>query len=682
VVGFRSTRSAFGSDRHLGLVHWWWLGLSVRAKGLTVIVIPLVALVIAISASLVLQGQEDRERGAVQGALRLSNAASVVLQDALNGETGVRGYGATGDPVFLQPYTFALARIGPDRMRLAAAAAAEGIPGQAQAAVANAAARFASLARIRSDIGHGIPIRTLTPALLRGKKSMDVLRLQIARIIAVAGRVQAGRGRAVSSLEAKVDLLNAVGLGLGILAGLGGAILFSSGISRRVRAAVGNAERLGAGEPLESVEPAGDDLGRLADALVDAQRLLTQRAEGMAQARDAAVRANQAKNSFLSHTSHELRTPLNAILGFAQLLALSDLDEADSDSTGRILQAGHHLLALINELIDIARIESGELSVSIEPVPVLPVVDEAARLMGQLAADRSIEIIQHSAHPGLAVQADRHRFLQILVNLLSNAVKYNRRGGSITITCRAEPAGQVSTVVADTGPGIALDDIERVFIPFERLGAEQTAIEGTGIGLPLAKALAEAMGGCLSASTILGEGSAFTVSLPRAADMAHVPVVDTEPGRADGAPVAGQPLVAAGDTIRILYIEDNPANVEVITRFLATRPNTSLRSVTEGRAGLESAVVDLPDVILLDLHLPGLQGDQVLTELKAEPRTAAIPVVVLSAEAAPAVIRRLRTLGACHYLTKPVDLAELGGLLDSFTGPVMGYGPTDRAAPI
>ncbi|HEV3068949.1 MAG TPA: hybrid sensor histidine kinase/response regulator, partial [Streptosporangiaceae bacterium] len=374
-----------------------------------------------------------------------------------------------------------------------------------------------------------------------------------------------------------------------------------------------------------------------------------------------AMNATEAKNSFLSSTSHELRTPLNSILGFTQLLQMSDLSDEDMDGVERILGAGRHLLALINELIDIARIESGDLSLSVEPVLVRLVIEQSSQLMAPIAAEHSIRIIQHCAHPALAVHADRQRLSQVLVNLISNAIKYNHRGGTVTISCRKDGTGQADIVVADTGPGLSPQNIEQIFIPFERLGAEQTAVEGTGIGLPLARSLTDAMGGRMTASSVPGQGSAFTISLPRAPDLVHVPA----PGLAPASQAAALHAPARA-SLSILYIEDNPANVEVVTRFLRGRPNTTLRSETSGRAGIDRAARDLPDIILLDLHLPDLHGDQVLSELKAEPATAPIPVVVLSADASHGVIHRLLANGALAYLTKPIELAELGKLLDTF----------------
>ena len=492
--------------------------------------------------------------------------------------------------------------------------------------------------------------------------TMDLLRRQVADLIAAPTALVAVLHNKLTALQTRIELLDIAGLVLGLLAGLAGVALFTSGIASRVGMNAENACRLGEGRPLQPVVYAGDEIGRVAELHLTAEALLASRGAQLTAARDAAVKATEVKNSFLSSTSHELRTPLNAILGFAQLLEMSKLSDEDSDGVERILSAGHHLLALINELIDIARIESGDLSLSLEPVLVRPVIEEISQLMAPIAAERSIRIIQHCASPALTVQADRQRLSQVLVNLISNAVKYNHRDGTITISCQEEGAGQASIVVSDTGPGISPENIERIFIPFERLGAEQTAVEGTGIGLPLARALTDAMRGQLTASSVLGQGSAFTVSLPRVPDLVHVPV----PGLAPASRAPG-PHPPAGANLSILYIEDNPANVEVVARFLRSRPNTRLRSEASGRGGLECAVRDEPDLILLDLHLPDLHGDQVLGELKAEPATAAIPVVVLSADASDGVIRRLLASGAFAYLTKPIELAELGELLDTLT---------------
>jgi signal transduction histidine kinase/ActR/RegA family two-component response regulator len=635
----------------------WWLDRSVRVKGMVVVVVPLLALILIVLASLVLQSNERQERRVGRAASALSTSADQVLADAVNAETGVRGYVATGNPKFLDPYNLTLTRFTKDLATFRAAAAVEGDGGAAQVVEASAATAMQELAELRAAVADG-PTGPLQQELLVGKQTMDNLRGQVADLAEKPDAIVAVRRTDINRMESQIGALTIAGVILGILGGFLGIVLFTSGISRRVIAIAANAERLGQGQPLQPRTSARDELGRLTKALVHAEGLLASRTAELVTARDAALSATQSKNTFLSSTSHEIRTPLNAILGFTQLLQLSDLSGEDRDGVERILRAGRHLLALINELIDIARIESGELSLSVEPVLVRPLAEETCQLMATLAADRSITINLRSPEPGLAVFADQQRLRQILVNLVSNAIKYNRRGGTVSIACQSEGDHRVSLVVTDTGPGIRPADLERIFAPFERLGVEQTGIEGSGIGLPLARALAQAMTGQLTASSVDGEGSAFTVTLPRAATAWGQDRIDV--------PRPAVPPVDLGTApMRILYIEDNQANIDVVTGFLK-RTNIVLRSVMTGEAGLEAAARDLPDLILLDMHLPDIGGEEVLIRLRAEPATADIPVAVLSAEVAPAVMRRMRASGVGAYLTKPLDLAELGDVIRSF----------------
>jgi signal transduction histidine kinase/CheY-like chemotaxis protein len=640
----------------------WWLDRSIRVKGMVVVTVPLLTLILIVLASLMLQSNERQERQVGRAASALSTSADQILADAVNAETGVRGYVATGNPKFLDPYNLTLTRFTNDLATLRAAAAAEGDGGAAQVVEASAATAMQELAELRAAVADG-PTGPLQQDLLVGKQTMDTLRGQVASLAAEPTAITAARRADIIRLESQLDALTIAGLVLGILGGFLGIVLFTSGISRRVIAIAANADRLGQGQPLRPPPPARDELGRLTKALIHAEELLASRAAELITARDAALSATQSKNTFLSSTSHEIRTPLNAILGFTQLLQLSDLSAEDRDGVERILAAGRHLMALINELIDIARIESGELSLSVEPIMVRPLAEETCQLMAALAAERSITISLCSPEPGLAVLADQQRLRQILVNLVSNAIKYNRRGGTVSITCQAEGDHQVSLVVTDTGPGIRAADLERIFAPFERLGVEQTGIEGTGIGLPLARALAQAMAGQLTASSVHGEGSAFTVTLPRAVMPWGQERIDVP--RPAAAPIPPVDLGAA--PIGILYIEDNPANIEVVARFLKPVTNVVLRTAMTGEAGLEAAIHERPDLILLDMHLPDIPGEEVLRRLQAEPATADIPVAVLSAEAAPGVIRRMRDSGVVAYLTKPLDLAELGRLIRSFS---------------
>lgn len=389
------------------------------------------------------------------------------------------------------------------------------------------------------------------------------------------------------------------------------------------------------------------------------------------EARQAAEAANQSKNEFLSRMSHELRTPLNAVLGFGQLLELDDLDESQRESVTQIVKGGRHLLGLINDVLDISRIEAGNLAMSVEPVSTADMLDEILTLMRPVAAARQVALI--AADPGsnrdLHVMADHQRLKQVMLNLVSNAIKYNRPAGAVTVS--VEPAGQrrLRIVVADTGPGISPDNLNRLFVPFERLGAERSDIEGTGVGLALSRRLAEAMGGTLQVQSTPGEGSRFWIELAEA-DSPLNDLDETKPpssliGQSDGIEIARH---------KVLYIEDNPPNLRLVERILARRDDIETIEAMQGGIGLALAQEHHPDLILLDLHLPDLPGDQVLQQLKSNPNTATTPVVILSADATPHQIERLLAAGAITYLTKPLDVQQLLSVVEQ----TLGSAPTPQ----
>jgi signal transduction histidine kinase/AmiR/NasT family two-component response regulator len=641
----------------------WWLDRSIRVKGLTVVAIPLLALVAVTGSSLALQRQERGERRVAIAASAVSGATASVVADAVGAETGVRGYAATSDPRFLEPYTAALADVNTHVEALNRAA------GPAQRVQAGTVTdlvdeEFARLADIRGAVTAGFSDAELGPLLLIAKVVMDSLRAEAAVLMDRPSHLVVQKRAAISRLETVIEVVELTGLGLGLLAGLLGAALFTSGISRRVRVAADNADRLGQGRRLLAAAPSDDELGRLGAALTRAYEVLAARLGDLSEARDQALLASRTKNDFLSRTSHELRTPLNAILGFAQLLEMSDLDQDDRDSTARILAAGRHLLALINEVIDIARVESNELMLSIEPVALDGLIREVGALMGPLATARGITIEYRHPDRGLAVYADQQRLRQVMINLASNAVKYNHHGGMIRIGYHPGLDSQIELTVTDTGPGLSAEQIERVFLPFERLEAEQHGIEGTGIGLPLALALTEAMRGTLEVASTPGHGSTFMVRLPAAADIA--PEIAGDPARATASAPA-PPAVhtdAAADSLVVLSIEDNSANTELLSRLFQAWHATTLYAASSAYAGIALAQRIKPDLILLDLHLPDLPGEEAFALLRAEPTTADTPIVVLSADATPGTIRRLHARGAMRYLTKPLDLQELRSVLD------------------
>jgi signal transduction histidine kinase len=381
-------------------------------------------------------------------------------------------------------------------------------------------------------------------------------------------------------------------------------------------------------------------------------RALTAANNALHAARREADRANRAKSDFLSRMSHDLRTPLNAITGFAELLQMDPLTPDQADSVTHILRGGRHLLNLITEILDIARIEAGRLNVSLEPVQVSEVLGHAIALVQPLAGQRHIAIHTAIVDAEVQVFADRQRLNQVLLNLLSNAIKYNREGGQVRM--RVRPVGsRVRIDVADTGAGIPREKLQLLFTPFERLGAEQSGVEGTGLGLALSKALVEAMHGTLRAASVIDEGTTFSLELPGT--------------NGAGAAVADSTQVAAirGDVLgTVLYIEDNAPNAQLMRRILSRRPGVSLRHAADGRSGLAMLTADPPDLVILDLHLFDMSGEEVMRHIWENPRTRGLPVAVLSADATPGSRRRLLASGAFRYLTKPFEIASILQLID------------------
>jgi PAS domain S-box-containing protein len=377
--------------------------------------------------------------------------------------------------------------------------------------------------------------------------------------------------------------------------------------------------------------------------------------EAIMQAREA-DRANQAKSEFLSRMSHELRTPLNAILGFGQLLEMDSITSRQHEYVEDILKGGRHLLELINEVLDIARIEAGRMAISPEPVSVQQVVQESLSLIAPLAALENVRLEDGTAGiPEQFVLADRQRLKQVLLNLLSNGIKYNRSGGLVALSCESMPEGRLRIKVSDTGPGIPPDRLDRLFVPFERLGAEDTAIEGSGLGLALSKRLIEVMGGTMGVDSIVDRGTTFWVELALA----------ESPAQQGREAMSGLTTFSAPPTAgTVLYIEDNLSNLKLVENLLELRPEVKIIAAMQGRLGLDLARQHRPEIILLDVHLPDMPGGEVLRRLQDAPETRHIPVVVISADATRAQIDRLLAGGARAYLTKPLDVKKLLELLD------------------
>ena len=373
------------------------------------------------------------------------------------------------------------------------------------------------------------------------------------------------------------------------------------------------------------------------------------------EAREQAENANRAKSEFLSSMSHELRTPLNAILGFGQLLGTGrkdPLSDRQRDQVQHIMRGGEHLLELIDEILDLARIEAGKLDLSIETVGTRDLVDECLSFARTLATKSGITIEDRTDVSMPALWTDQRRSKQAILNLLSNAVKYNREGGTVWLDAEGRDECSLRISVTDTGPGIPEDRQSNLFQPFNRLGAEATEIEGTGIGLVLTKRLVEEMGGTLGFRSALGEGSTFWIDFP----LAGGEVSDQSPERPDEQ-VAD--LSIGSDQRLLLYVEDNPINLALIENVIEDIPNLTMISTHTAELGLALAEDRKPDVILLDINLPGMDGFEAVRHLKESGATKDIPVLALSANAMAASIERGRQAGFRAYLTKPVKVPEL-----------------------
>jgi signal transduction histidine kinase/ActR/RegA family two-component response regulator len=506
--------------------------------------------------------------------------------------------------------------------------------------------------------------------LVRQKSSTDAIRGVLASMTGTEDSLLKGRQATLNGRQEWAEVLVGVALAAGIMGGLLAMAAFTQGVVGRLRRLRQDADSLHDDGELGPVDESADEVGVISRRLHEAVRRQRQLEAESVAARRAAEAANEEKTGFLSRMSHELRTPLNAVLGFAQLLEM-DAQPDQRDSLGQIRRAGKHLLELINEVLDISRIESGNLALSPEPVMVSDLISEALDMMAPVAAERQITLHGDLEGCDCHVRADRQRSKQVLLNLISNAVKFNRVGGTVDLHCEDGGDGMLRIEVRDNGIGIPAEDLSRLFTPFERLSASSDT-EGTGIGLALSLRLAQAMHGRIEATSNVSEGSTFTLVLPLAAEVGGPPEVlplATAAGEPD--PQARQPGRAT-----LLVVEDNLSNVRLLEKILRRRSNWKMLHAGHGRLGLELAAANRPDLILLDLHIPDMPGDEVLRRLKAEPVTADIPVAMVSADATRGQIERMIANGAALFLTKPIDVEELLYLLDH-TAAAMVLPPED-----
>jgi signal transduction histidine kinase/HPt (histidine-containing phosphotransfer) domain-containing protein len=392
------------------------------------------------------------------------------------------------------------------------------------------------------------------------------------------------------------------------------------------------------------------DLGRLTHEL---ESRIRERTAALEAARQEADRASEAKTAFVARLSHELRTPLNAMRGFSQILAGEELPPDQAEAARHVSAAAEHMTALVDELLDTARIEAGQFRLELSTVHVATVVASVVELAGSLAAEHDVTIALQEPEAGLAVVADGRRLRQALLNVVTNGITYNRRGGTVALRVDTASADRVRLDVIDTGPGIAPGDLDRVFTPYDRLGLGPET-SGLGIGLALSKRLVEAMGGTISVESELDVGTRFTIDLARA-----------EAAAAPGdVPPEALPARDLGRR-RVLYIEDNLTSMKLV-ELLVRGPEIEFVGKTTAAEGLAAAREERPDLILLDLELPDRSGEDVLRELRAEPALRAVPIVMLSGVAERESVRRLLEAGADDYLTKPIELDRAAEVIDRF----------------
>jgi len=401
----------------------------------------------------------------------------------------------------------------------------------------------------------------------------------------------------------------------------------------------------------------GDIIGYLLIGIDNSVRKLVEAELNEAMA--AAEKANRAKTDFLSGMSHELRTPLNAVLGFAQLMESGSPPPTVSQKRNldQILKAGWYLLDLINEVLDLSLIESGKATLSSEPVSLSEVMLECRAMIEPQAHKRGIGLKFARFEAPYFVKADRTRVKQVLINLLFNAIKYNKPNGAVSVEYSLSTADSIRISVRDTGAGLAPEQLAQLFQPFNRLGKEAGAEEGTGIGLVVTKRLVEMMGGAIGVDSTVGVGSVFWIELnltaaPQLAAPEEQGVVHAQAQAADARPRT------------LLYVEDNPANLELVEQLIARRPDLRLLSAADGDLGIEFARTYQPEVILMDINLPGISGIAALKILRADSSTAHIPVIALSANAVPHDIARALNAGFFNYLTKPIKVDQFMEALD------------------
>lgn len=650
-----------------------WSDMSLRAKALAVTAPALAAILLSTGSLMIVTSREQAAERGLTTALDEQRALTQFLSDDLNMEATVWNYAESVSPTTYTspPEESLLASAHQESRQVARDLSAIGSYVRNDQVARRHLARITSLVARDDELDRQMEQMATLPNLqsdtflgLVAQEGLTVISIRTGVTTIMQGQAAsrtAAARRSVANVRTALYLTVLASVIVGIGGGLASVMLFTSGVGRRIRLLHRAARDMEEGRPPDHLPTGTDEIGSLGRALRHASEMLAEREAGLQEAREAAVVASNAKSDFLARMSHELRTPLNAIIGFGQILEVEDPTDDQRDSVGHILRAGTHLLNLINEVLDIARVESGHLDLSIEPVSTGELVHEVIDLLRPLAAERNIELRAGKSDAKLTVAADHQRLRQVLINLVSNAIKYNRPGGTATV--EASPAAIVGTVrisVTDTGIGIPPARRGDVFAPFERLDAEGSEIEGSGVGLSLCRRLIEEMDGSIGFDSMVGEGSTFWVELAAA-----------QPGTAAKGALRWAPEGVPEGTVvtdylgraRILYVEDDRSNLALMEKIMRHHPHLEMVSATRGKQALELAVESPPDLVLIDTHLADMTGEELVAALRCDPTTAATPIIVVSGDAMDSSITRLRSAGATAYLTKPFSLREFNDAL-------------------
>ena len=625
-----------------------WKDLPLGIKGICVITLPLLVLLASLGSLYVREQESTQLENKLRLALQNQRDIQKVHTLLIEASTGVRDYLLTGDKHFLNIF-FEVERGLPDIL----SALEKQLDDDAQKS------RLASInplvkqnlydLRVLSEYESNIASEALINKFKAQVSTLDKLRYEIEKLNAEEAILVAKDQQDVVKQRQRHITITLIAAFTGIIGSILAVWVYSGTIVRRVRLLRDSAGHLARAEALDLPSSSRDELGQLSNELEHASQLLAKNISDAIQARKEAEIASASKSMFLSRTSHELRTPLNAILGFAQLLEQDLPQGKQKDSVALILGAGQHLLKLMNEVLDIARIESGEMTLALVPTDVNHLIMEATHYIAPIGKIRDIEIqidINPGSAPSLWAYADRQKLLQVILNLLSNALKYGPANAVVNL--RAYTANNKIVIeVEDSGAGVPVNLMSRLFTPFDRLGAEQTKVEGTGLGLALSKQIMLAMHGGIYVAENKG---LFWIELPACKQPA------------ENKPLAQAYLnkntVASSKKKSILYVEDNLSNRTLVEAIIQRHANLSINTVTTIKDAKYYLRETLPSLLLVDLNLPDGSGESLINDLKADPKYQHIPIMVLSADALPDTINRLQATGIVDYMTKPLNVAQ------------------------